>query len=188
VDLQIASQKFLADFPDLFDLFTRNTQIAQRIHRRLYANVGRVVLYFLRLPRATRRCIQCIRLTQAIFIAFELTIFETPVQPPVMNEFLKRVYRRYGVKLTLYLVIALILVDTFLTYQYKQALVSNIEAQANLDEIAARKATIISDLNNIDMSLRGYLLVGNEAFLDTYDKIKSQNGPTMVYLAKSFLT
>ena len=159
-------------------------QIALRIRGRLYANVGPVVLCFLRLPRATRRCIQCIQLTQAIFIAFELTIFETPVQPPVMNEVLKRVYRRYGVKLTLYLVIALILVDTFLTYQYKQALVSNIEAQANLDEIAARKATIISDLNNIDMSLRGYLLVGNEAFLDTYDKIKSQNRPTMVYLSQ----
>ena len=101
-----------------------------------------------------------------------------------MNEILKRVYKRYGVKLTLYLVVALILVDTFLTYQYKQALVSNIEAQANLDEIAARKGTIISDLNNIDMSLRGYLLVGNEAFLDTYDKIKGQNRPTIVYLSQ----
>src|SRR5688572_899856 len=99
-----------------------------------------------------------------------------------MNEVLRRIYRRYGVKIALYLVVALILVDTFLTYQYKQALGSNIEAQAMLDEIAARKATIISDLNNIDMSLRGYLLVGNEAFLDTYEKIKSQNAPTMVYL------
>ena len=32
------------------------------------------------------------------------------------------------------------------------------------------------------MSLRGYLLVGNEAFLDTYEKIKGQNAPTMAYL------
>ena len=101
-----------------------------------------------------------------------------------MNDALRRIYRRYGVKITLYLVIALILVDTFLTYQYKQALTRNIETQATLDEIAARKSSIISDLNNVDMSLRGYLLVGNEAFLDTYNKIKGQNGPTMVYLSQ----
>jgi CHASE3 domain sensor protein len=99
-----------------------------------------------------------------------------------MNEVFKRIYRRYGVTIALYLVIALILVDTILTYQYKQALGSNIEVQATLDEIAARKGSIISDLNNIDMSLRGYLLVGNEAFLDTYAKIKGQNAPTMAYL------
>jgi CHASE3 domain sensor protein/putative methionine-R-sulfoxide reductase with GAF domain len=99
-----------------------------------------------------------------------------------MNEVLRRFYRRHGVKIALYLVIALILVDTFLTYQYKQALSSNIETQAMLDEIAARKASIISNLNNVDMSLRGYLLVGNEAFIDTYEKVKGQNAPTMVYL------
>lgn len=99
-----------------------------------------------------------------------------------MNESLRRIYKGQGVKIAVYLVIALILVDTFLTYQYKQALGRNIVTQAMLDEIAARKATIISDLNNIDMSLRGYLLVGNEAFLNTYEKIKEQNGPTMVYL------
>ena len=98
-----------------------------------------------------------------------------------MNTF-QRIYKQYGVKIALYLVVALILIDTFLTYQYKQALVSNIETQATLDEIAARKSTIISDLNNVDMSLRGYLLVGNEAFIGTYEKIKGHNGPTMVYL------
>jgi CHASE3 domain sensor protein len=101
-----------------------------------------------------------------------------------MNDVLKKIYRKYGVKIALYLVIALILVDTFLTYRYKQALSKNIEVQSTLDEIAARKSTIISDLNNVDMSLRGYLLVGNEAFLDTYNKIKGQNGPTMVYLGQ----
>jgi len=99
-----------------------------------------------------------------------------------MNDVLRKIYKTHGVKIALYLVVALILVDTFLTYRYKQALGRNIEAQATLDEIAARKGSIISDLNNIDMSLRGYLLVGNEAFLDTYEKIKSQNAPTMAYL------
>jgi CHASE3 domain sensor protein len=103
-----------------------------------------------------------------------------------MNEFFKRIYKVHGVKVALYLVIALILVDTFLTYQYKQALSSNIVTQATFDEIAARKGTIISNLNNIDMSLRGYLLVGNEAFIDTYKKIKDQNAPTMVYLKAKF--
>lgn len=101
-----------------------------------------------------------------------------------MNETLGRIFKKYGVKIALYLVIVLILVDTVLTYQYKRALGNNIEVQAMLDEIAARKSTIISDLNNVDMSLRGYLLVGNEAFLDTYKKIKGQNGPTMVYLSQ----
>jgi len=99
-----------------------------------------------------------------------------------MNDVLRQIYKRSGVKIALFLVVALILVDTFLTYRYKQALGTNIKVQATLDEIAARKASIISDLNNVDMSLRGYLLVGNEAFIDTYNKIKSQNGPTMVYL------
>jgi CHASE3 domain sensor protein len=103
-----------------------------------------------------------------------------------MNEFFRRLTKGQGVKIALYLVIAFILVDTFLTYQYKQALSRNIVTQATLDEIAARKATIISNLNNIDMSLRGYLLVGNEAFIDTYEKIKDQNAPTMVYLNQKF--
>jgi CHASE3 domain sensor protein len=99
-----------------------------------------------------------------------------------MYEFFRSLYKGQGVKIALYLVIAFILVDTFLTYQYKQALSSNIATQATFDEIAARKATIISNLNNVDMSLRGYLLVGNEAFIDTYEKIKGQSAPTMVYL------
>lgn len=99
-----------------------------------------------------------------------------------MNETFRRLYKGQGVKIALYLVIAFILVDTFLTYQYKQALTRNIVTQATLDEIAARKATIISNLNNVDMSLRGYLLVGNEAFIGTYEKIKDQSAPTMVYL------
>jgi len=100
----------------------------------------------------------------------------------IMNEFFKRIYKAHGVKIALYLVIAFILVDTFLTYRYKQALSSNIATQTTLDEIADRKATIISNLNNVDMSLRGFLLVGNEAFVDTYEKIKGLNGPTMEYL------
>lgn len=99
-----------------------------------------------------------------------------------MNDLPKNHSKRQGVKIALYVVIAFVVVDTFFTYQYKQALTSNIETQTTLDEIAARKATIISNLNNIDMSLRGYLLVGNEAFLGTYEKIKSQSEPTMVYL------
>jgi CHASE3 domain sensor protein len=103
-----------------------------------------------------------------------------------MNDYFRELYKKQGVKIALYLVIAFIVVDTFLTYQYKQALTSNIATQAKLDEIAARKATIISNLNNIDMSLRGYLLVGNEAFLGTYEKIKNQNSPTMVYLEENF--
>ena len=89
---------------------------------------------------------------------------------------------KHGAKVALAVVIALILVDTIITYSYKSAMSQNIATQHKLSEIAARKGTIISDLNNIDMSLRGYLLVGNEAFVGTYDKIKKQNRPTMAYL------
>jgi CHASE3 domain sensor protein len=100
-----------------------------------------------------------------------------------MKQFFTKLLKNQGIKITLYLIISLILIDTFLTYRYKLALNQNIEIQKKLDAIATSKGTIISNLNNIDMSLRGYLLVQNEAFLGTYEKIKNQSGPTMSYLA-----
>src|SRR3990170_5229354 len=100
-----------------------------------------------------------------------------------MNDYFGKLLRNHGVKVTLCLIISLILIDTVLTYSYKLALNDNIEVQKNLDVIAATKGSIISNLNNLDMSLRGYLLVQNEAFLGTYEKIKNQSGPTMSYLA-----
>ena len=90
--------------------------------------------------------------------------------------------QQHGVKIAIYFIIALIAIDTLATYRYKLALNENIEVQAKLDAIANNKGTIISNLNNIDMSLRGYLLVQNEAFIGTYEKIKSQSRPTMVFL------
>jgi CHASE3 domain sensor protein len=105
-----------------------------------------------------------------------------------MNQFFKRLLKRQGVKGALYLIIFLILIDTVFTYRYKLALNQNIEIQKQLDAIADNKGTIISNLNNIDMSLRGYLLVHNEAFLDTYEKIKGQSRPTMRFLDKQLPT
>lgn len=110
------------------------------------------------------------------------------ITPHVMNQFFKRLLKRQGVKGALYLIIALILVDTVFTYRYKLALNENIVIQKRLDAIANSKGTIISNLNNIDMSLRGYLLVQNEAFLGTYEKIKSQSRPTMRFLDKHLPT
>lgn len=81
-------------------------------------------------------------------------------------------------------VIILIMIDTLLTYQYKQALNFNIDQQKKLGEIMKNKGSIITNLNNIDMSIRGFLLVGNEAFVDTYKKIKAQSTPQMQYLEK----
>jgi CHASE3 domain sensor protein len=107
-----------------------------------------------------------------------------PDTRPRMNQFFRQLLKRQGVKSTLYLIIALILIDTAFTYSYKLALNENIEVQKKLDEILTSKGTIISNLNNIDMSLRGYLLVQNEAFLGTYEKIKSQSRPTMRFLDK----
>src|SRR5688572_11378830 len=105
-----------------------------------------------------------------------------------MNNFFKILFRKQGIKIALYLVVTLILVDTFLTYRYKLALNENIVVQEKLDLIAAQKGTIISNLNNIDMSLRGYLLVQNEAFLGTYEKIRQQSKPTMAFLESSLPT
>lgn len=99
-----------------------------------------------------------------------------------MNQFFRRLLKRHGVKSALYFIILFILIDTVFTYRYKMALNENVEVQNKLDAIAASKGTIISNLNNIDMSLRGYLLVQNEAFLGTYQKIKSQSRPTMAFL------
>jgi CHASE3 domain sensor protein len=100
----------------------------------------------------------------------------------------KNFLTRHGAKLALAIVILLILADTVITYSYKSAMSRNTTNQHKLSEISARKGTIISDLNNIDMSLRGFLLVGNEAFIGTYEKIKHQNGPTMVYLQQALPT
>jgi len=99
-----------------------------------------------------------------------------------MNQFLKTLFKRQGVKAALYLVITLILIDTFLTWRYKAEMNRNLAEQTKLNEIAAQKGLIISNLNNIDMSIRGFLLVGNEAFVETYEKIKGQSGPTMQFL------
>lgn len=110
-----------------------------------------------------------------------LTIF-TCLTLHVMNNFFKKLLQQHGIKISIYFIILLIAVDTLATYRYKLALTENIAEQTKLDAIAAQKGTIISNLNNIDMSLRGYLLVQNEAFLGTYEKIKSQSRPTMVFL------
>src|SRR5688500_16599656 len=99
-----------------------------------------------------------------------------------MNHFFKTLLKKNGVKVALCFIITLVLIDTVFTYRYKYSLNQNIYLQNKLDAIVTRKAEIISNLNNIDMSLRGYLLVQNEAFLGTYEKIKSQSRPTMVFL------
>ncbi len=101
-----------------------------------------------------------------------------------MNQFFRRLSKRLGVKGALYLIIFLILIDTVFTYRYKLALSENIDVQKQLNAIADSKGTIIANLNNIDMSLRGYLLVQNEAFLGTYEKIRHQSRPTMQFLDK----
>jgi hypothetical protein len=56
-----------------------------------------------------------------------------------MNHFFQRLSRKQGVKVALYLVITLILIDTFLTYRYKSVMNQNVAVQNKLNEIAARK-------------------------------------------------
>ena len=115
-------------------------------------------------------------------------IFGDTITSRLMNQFFKRHLKQLGVKGALYLIISLILIDTVFTYRYKLALNENIEIQKRLDAIADSKGTIIANLNNIDMSLRGYLLVQNEAFLGTYEKIRNQSRPTMRFLDKQLPT
>ena len=105
-----------------------------------------------------------------------------------MNQFFRRLLKQLGIKGALYLIIFLILTDTVFTYRYKLALNENLVLQKRLDAIAESKGTIIANLNNIDMSLRGYLLVHNEAFLGTYEKIRNQSRPTMRFLDKQLPT
>jgi CHASE3 domain sensor protein len=105
-----------------------------------------------------------------------------------MNNFFRDIVKTNGVKVALCFIITLVLIDTVLTYRYKFSLNQNVNLQNKLDALSARKAEIISNLNNIDMSLRGYLLVQNEAFLGTYDKIKSQSTPTMTFLEANLPT
>jgi CHASE3 domain sensor protein len=115
-------------------------------------------------------------------------IFDATITARLMNQFFRRHLKQLGVKGALYLIISLILIDTVFTYRYKLALNKNIDIQQRLDAIADSKGTIIANLNNIDMSLRGYLLVQNEAFLGTYEKIRNQSRPTMRFLDKQLPT
>jgi len=59
-----------------------------------------------------------------------------------------------------------------LTYYSKLESDKNLEEMKIYEEIRQNKEFILTTLNNIDMSLRGYLLVENEAFLKTYSDTK----------------
>ena len=50
---------------------------------------------------------------------------------------------RHGAKTALAIVIALILVDTIITYSYKSAMSQNIATQHKLSEISARKGCTV---------------------------------------------
>jgi CHASE3 domain sensor protein len=122
-------------------------------------------------------------------LSFDSSLYLWYVLPAhVMNNFFKSLLKKQGVKIAIFFIIALIAIDTIATYRYKLAMNENLDTQSRLDRISSQKATIISNLNNIDMSLRGYLLVQNEAFLGTYEKIKTQSGPTMSFLETSLPT
>ena len=85
---------------------------------------------------------------------------------------LKFVIHKHGIIFSIYLIIFLILVSAVFTYQYKKELDSNQDYQQSIEEIIILKKSIIANLNTNDMSIRGYLLVKNEAFLETYTRHK----------------
>ncbi|CAN5225867.1 hypothetical protein BH23BAC1_BH23BAC1_38290 [soil metagenome] len=80
---------------------------------------------------------------------------------------------KHAVYFSIYFVIVLILFNSLIIYQFKRELESSVDTQKLIERARTLKDGIITNLNNIDMSLRGYMLVGNEAFLETYEKHKS---------------
>ncbi|MEN7547514.1 GAF domain-containing protein [Rapidithrix thailandica] len=67
------------------------------------------------------------------------------------------------------IVLFLILTGLALTFGLQNALKTNTSNQALYDVVKAKKEAIMVNLNNLDMSVRGYLLVHNEAFLGTIE-------------------
>lgn len=85
---------------------------------------------------------------------------------------LKRTLYRNGVSITTCFILILIAINVYFTYNAKQALKKSHYSQAKFDRIKFFKDHILINLNNTDMSVRGFLLVENEAFLETLSKIK----------------
>lgn len=80
----------------------------------------------------------------------------------------RQILNKNGVATSMYFVILLILLNSLLTYRFRQALNENLAKQQKYERIEENKNGIIVNLNTIDMSIRGFMLVRNEAFLDTY--------------------
>lgn len=85
---------------------------------------------------------------------------------------IRQILNKNGVAASMYFVILLILLNSVLTYKFRQALNENLANQEKYDRIEENKKGIIVNLNTIDMSIRGYILVRNEAFLETYTSHK----------------
>jgi CHASE3 domain sensor protein/GAF domain-containing protein len=77
-------------------------------------------------------------------------------------------------RLAMSLVILLIVVNTLAIFLLRLNQQLNQENVALYQEAKALKQNIIVNLNGADMSVRGFLLVGNPAFEDTFQKVRGQ--------------
>lgn len=73
----------------------------------------------------------------------------------------------------MFFVIALILINSILTFIFKQELKTYETQQSEINRMRFLKENILVNLNNVDMSVRGYLLVENDAFINTFVSAES---------------
>lgn len=87
-------------------------------------------------------------------------------------QYFRNYFQKHGVSFCINMVVILILVNSISTYYSKEESKRNLKEMESYDLAIKNKSFILTALNNIDMSLRGYLLVENEAFLTTFKDTK----------------
>ncbi|HYG38430.1 MAG TPA: GAF domain-containing protein [Cytophagales bacterium] len=85
---------------------------------------------------------------------------------------IKKFFYKNGVSITTSFILLLIAINVLFTFKSKEALKESQLSQLKYDRIKFFKDNILINLNNTDMSVRGFLLVENEAFLETLSRIK----------------